>query len=192
MGILTRQHLLEMGFKSLGENIFISDKASFYGIDKISIGNNVRIDDFTVLSAGKGGIEIGDFIHIAVYTSIIGAGKVTLSDYCNISSRVSIYSSNDDYSGDFMTNPMVPSDFLNVTHAPVVVGKHVIIGSGSLILPGVTLHSGVAIGAHSVVKKDCEPDYIYAGNPLKQIKKRSVQLYTLEKKLLAKLKQNNE
>ncbi|MFP1454295.1 acyltransferase [Escherichia coli] len=95
----------------------------------------MRIDDFCVFSAGKGGIYIGNYIHIAVYSSLIGSEKIVLSDYSNISSRVSIYSSNDDYSGRFMSNPMIPAEFTNVTHAPVIIGKHVIIGSGSIVLP---------------------------------------------------------
>lgn len=108
---------------------------------------------FCVLSAGSGGIDIANYVHIAVYTSLIGAGRISLGNYCNLSSRVSIYSSSDDYSGMTMTNPMVPSQYTNVTHAPVMLGKHVIVGSGAVILPGVTLEDGVAIGALSLVRK---------------------------------------
>lgn len=183
MAFLTEKQLLEKGFASIGENVLISDKASFYGTDNIYIGSNVRIDDFCVLSAGVGGIEIGDYIHIAVYSSIIGAGKVTLSNFCNISSRVSIYSSNDDYSGLFMTNPMVPSECTNVTYADVTLGKHVIIGSGSVILPGVTLYEGVAVGSLSMITKDCEAFGVYIGIPAKKIKNRKSELLKYEEVL---------
>ncbi|ELM3753263.1 hypothetical protein RYR31_004498, partial [Aeromonas dhakensis] len=140
MAYLNVQQLQDMGFLSIGSNVLISDKASIYGAARIRIGSNVRIDDFCVLSAGSGGIDIGDYIHIAVYSSLIGAGKIIISDFCNISSKVAIYSSNDDYSGSFMTNPMVPSEYTNVKHADVKLEKHVVIGSGSLLLPGITLH----------------------------------------------------
>lgn len=179
MAFLTEKQLFEVGFASFGENVLISDKATFYGTDKIHIGSNVRIDDFCVLSAGQGGIQIGNYIHIAVYSSIIGAGKVTLSDFCNISSRVSIYSSNDDYSGQYMTNPMVPSEFTNVTHSPVYLGEHVIIGSGTVILPGVTLYEGVAIGALSFVTKNCEEYGIYTGAPARLLKLRTNRIKSL-------------
>jgi galactoside O-acetyltransferase len=99
MAMLPASDVQRLGFERVGLNAQISDKASFYGASRISLGNNVRIDDFCVLSAGAGGISIGDHVHIAVYSSLIGAGRITLSDFCNISSRVAIYSSSDDYSG---------------------------------------------------------------------------------------------
>lgn len=183
MTFLTEKQLNEMGFAALGSNVLISDKASIYGAQRIKIGNNVRIDDFCVLSSGEGGIEIGDFIHIAVFSSLIGAGKITLSDFVNISSRVSIYSSNDDYSGQYMTNPIVPAEYTNVTHADVKLGKHVIIGSGCVVLPGVTLHEGAAVGALSLVTKDCDEFGIYIGSPAKKIKNRKRDLLALERNL---------
>ncbi|EFC56516.1 TPA: acyltransferase [Enterobacter cancerogenus] len=184
MAILTREEIEQIGFASVGENVLISTKASFYGASKIHIGNHVRIDDFCVISAGDGGIFLGSYIHIAVYSSLIGAGKITLMDFSNISSRVSIYSSNDDYSGQFMTNPMVPAQLTNVTHASVLIGKHAIIGSGTIVLPGVTIGNGVAIGALSLVKNDCEDFFIYAGNPIKKIKERCRELIEQENKLI--------
>ena len=154
-----------------------------YNPEKISLGNNVRIDDFCVLSAGEGGIEIGDYIHIAVFTSLIGRGRITVRDFCNFSSRVSVYSSNDDYSGDHMTNPMVPSEFTGVTHAEVQIGKHVIIGSGSIVLPGVVLEEGVTIGALSLANRSCQSFGIYAGVPARRIGERRRNLLELEEAL---------
>ena len=60
MAILTREEIEKMEFASVGNNVFISTKASFYGTSKIHIGNNVRIDDFCVISAGEGGVYIGN------------------------------------------------------------------------------------------------------------------------------------
>ena len=181
MGVLSRELIKKIGFSSVGENVLISDRASFYNPSRISIGSNVRIDDFCVLSAGAEGINIGSYIHIGVFSSLIGAGKITLCDFCNISSRVSVYSSNDDYSGSAMTNPLLPSKYTNVTHDNVFMHKHVIVGSGSVILPGVTLGEGAAIGALSLVKRDCNAFYIYGGNPLRQIRARKRDLLELEK-----------
>lgn len=183
MSYLTRDKILEMGFKHVGENCLLSDKASYYNCNNISIGDNTRVDDFAVLSAGVGGINIGSYVHIAIGASFIGAGKISLKDFSNVSSRVSIYSSNDDYSGEYMTNPMVPKEFTNVSHADVTIGRHVIIGSGSVVLPGVTLEDGVAIGALSLVNKSCEEFSIYIGTPIRKVKNRSKNLLKVEKDL---------
>ena len=155
-----------------------------YGASRISLGSNVRIDDFCVLSTGMSGISIGSHVHIGVCSSLIGAGRITLSDFCNVSSRVAIYSSNDDYSGATLTNPTVPSEYTGVTHADVFLGKHVIVGSGSVILPGVTLEEGVAVGALSLVRNRCEAG-IYAGNPARRIKARKRDLLELEQRFMA-------
>lgn len=181
MAFLSKEQIESMGFKSVGENILLSDKASYYNCKNIDIGNNTRIDDFCVLSAGEGGIEIGCHVHIAIGVSIMGAGKIMIDDFAGLSSRVSIYSSNDDYSGEYMTNPMIPSEFTNVTHGAVSIGKHVIVGSGSVILPNLTLEEGVAIGALSLVTKDCDAFGVYIGTPAKKVKERKRDLLELEK-----------
>lgn len=184
MAFLPRHELEKLGFASLGVDVSISDKASLYNTGRISIGSHVRIDDFCILSGGPGGIEIANYVHIAAYSSLIGAGKIILSDFSNLSSRVSIYSSNDDYTGASLTNPTIPENYKDVTHKDVMVGRHVIIGSGSIVLPGVILEEGVAVGALSLVMKRCEAFSIYAGNPAKRIKGRSRELLEVERRFL--------
>lgn len=185
MAMLSREAIEALGFESVGDNVQISDRASFYGTSRIALGSNIRIDDFCVLSAGVGGISVGDHVHVAVYSLLIGAGRITLSDFCNISSRVAIYSSSDDYSGATMTNPTVPSEYTGVIHADVFLDKHVIVGSGSVILPGVTLEEGVAVGALSLVNKNCKAFGIYADNPARRIKERKRDLLELEQRFMA-------
>lgn len=185
MAMLSRAAIEAMGFASLGENVMISDRASIYNAARISLGSNVRIDDFCVLSAGEGGITIGNYVHIAAFCSLLGAGSIRLADFSGLSSRVSIYSSSDDYSGAALTNPTVPAQYTSVQHADVILKKHVIVGCGAVILPGVTLSEGVAVGALSLVHKSCEAFSIYSGLPAKFIKARKRDLLALEEQLLA-------
>lgn len=177
------QELRALGLCRIGEDVRISRKASLHSPARISIGHHVRIDDYCVLSAGEGGIEIGDYVHIAVFCSLIGAGRIVLSDFSNLSSRVAVYSSNDDYSGEFLTNPTVPVRYSGVTHAGVHLGRHAIVGSGAVILPGVIIGEGVAVGALSLVKKDCRDFGIYSGVPARLIGERSRRLLDLEQQL---------
>lgn len=177
------KELQKMGFASLGKNVKISIKASLYGVSRISIGNNVRIDDFCVLSAGENGIEIGNYVHISFFCSIIGPEKVILKDFSGLSSRVSIYSSSDDYSGNYLTNPTVDKSFTNMSHGPVTLNKHVIIGSTSVILPNVEIGEGSAVGALSLVAKSCGEFQIISGVPAKFIMFRSKKLLKLVNQL---------
>jgi dTDP-4-amino-4,6-dideoxy-D-glucose acyltransferase len=176
MGYYTETQLLELGFKSIGENVLISDKASIYGIQNISIGSNVRIDDFCIISAGEKGIFIGDYVHIACYTSLIGSEKIVIGDYCGISARCSIYSSSDDYSGEFLFGPTINEAFKKILTSPVTINDYSIIGVNSVVLPGVEIGKGVAIGALSLVNKSLEEWYIYVGCPVKKIKPRKKDL----------------
>ena len=187
MAMLNREAIEKMGFAALGENVLISDRASIYGAKRIALGSNVRIDDFCVLSAGEGGIEIGSFVHLAVGALLIGAANIKLDDFSGLSSRVSIYSSTDDYSGAALTNPVVPAEYTNVQSAAVHLKRHVIVGSGSVVLPGVVLEEGAAIGALSLVHKNCDPFTIYSGNPARRISSRKQDLLEVERRFLASL-----
>ena len=62
----------KIGFKSIGNNVLISKKASFYNAETMVIGNNVRIDDFCILS---GIIEIRDYVHIAAYSGLFAGSE---------------------------------------------------------------------------------------------------------------------
>lgn len=179
----TEKELSNLGFKSIGENVLISNKSSIYNAKNISIGNNVRIDDFVILSPSSE-LIIGDYVHIACYASIIGKGKITISDFVGVSGRVSIYSSSDDYTGLAMTNPMIPEQFKKVNNGDVTLEKHVIIGAGSVILPNVTIGKGCAIGALTLINKDCEEFSIYSGNPANKIGKRLKRFLKYEKEFI--------
>jgi galactoside O-acetyltransferase len=79
MAFYQREALEKMGFKHLGENVKISDKASIYNHDLISVGDNSRIDDFCVLS---GNITIGRNVHIAVFCNMAGGELgITMEDF---------------------------------------------------------------------------------------------------------------
>jgi len=183
MAFLSKKELNKLNFKHLGENVLISDKCSIYNPSNISIGDNTRIDDFCILSAGDGGIEIGRYVHISCFASILGKGKVTMKDYSGISSRVTVFSSSDVYDGEWMTNPTIPSHLTNVKHKDVVIGKHVVVGAHTVILPGVILEDGCSVGALSLVTKSSNGRFIYSGIPAKKLKPRKDNIFNLEKEL---------
>jgi dTDP-4-amino-4,6-dideoxy-D-glucose acyltransferase len=175
--------LAALGLASYGADVKIDAAARFYGAGRIELGSHVRIDAFTVLSAGEGGIRIGSRVHIAAFGFMAGAGPIELEDFANISGRVSIYSSNDDYTGAALTGPTIPDELCDVQVAPVRICRHAIIGAGSVILPGVTIGEGAAVGALSIVKRDVEPFTIVAGPDARVIGERKRDLLELESRL---------
>ena len=68
--------------------------------------------------------------------------------------------------------------------APVFLGRHVIIGSGSVILPGCTIGEGSSVGALSLVTKNLDSWGVYVGAPARLAKARSKKLLDLEKRLM--------
>lgn len=170
--------LEKIGLKSFGSNVKISRNANFYNAEQITVGSDVRIDDFCIFS---GKISIGNNVHIAAYSAVYGGKKgVEIGDYANLSSRISVYASCDDYSGETMTNPTIPEQFKNVHHAPVYIGRHVIIGAMSVVLPGVSIAEGSSFGAFSFINHDSEEWSINVGIPFRKIKDRSRNLLKLE------------
>ena len=174
MPFLTREQIERIGFADVGTNVFISDKASFYNPSKISMGDNIRIDDFCILSAGSGGIELGDIVHIACHATLIGEAKIKIGTLCGVSSKVAIYSTNDDYSGHSLQGgKLIQERHRNPTIKPVTMEDYTIIGALSVVLPGVTIEEGTVVGALSFVRKSLKPWGVYTGNPLRYVKKRS-------------------
>jgi len=177
----SQDELNTLGFKSIGENVLISRYARFYDIQYITIGNHVRIDDFCILS---GNIFIGNYIHISAFCALYGSKGIILHDFSGLSPRTTIFSASDDFSGDFLTGPMVGKEYTNVKGGEVTIGEYTQIGANSIILPNLKIGEGVAVGALSLVNKSIDSWGIYGGIPVKFIRKRSKGLINCKKKLL--------
>ena len=87
-----------------------------------------------------------------------------------------------------MTNPTIPEKYKNIIYGKVIIKKHSIIGSGTTILPNVTLEEGTSVGANSLVNKSTEPWGIYIGSPIRRLKDRKKDLLKLEKEFLESTK----
>lgn len=176
----TEDELKELNFKSIGKNVLISKKASIYGTSNITIGNNVRIDDFCILS---GEIEIGDYVHISAYTALYGKNKIKIGDFCGCSARTTIYSASDDFSGDYMISPMVPEELTNVQGGPVILENYVQLGANTTVMPNLVIYEGAVTGTFTLVRHSLEPWTINIGIPSKVLKKRNKNVMNLSKKI---------
>lgn len=183
LAFLSADELAAMGFARIGRDVQISDKAALYGVQAMSIGDHVRVDDFCVLS---GRIVIGRNVHLSVFCHVAGGSEgVAFEDFSGLSPACHVFTQSDDYSGNALTNPTVPPEFRFETRRPVRLGRHCIVGTHSLIFPGVDLADGCAVGAMSMVTRSTQPWGVYAGVPARRIKDRSRQVLELEARYLA-------
>lgn len=165
----SKQDLKDMGLNCIGKNVLISKFARIYNPDRLFIGNNVRIDDFCILT---GEIKLHNFIHISAGCYLYGKNGIEINSYSGMSPKSIIYSAVDDFSGDFLINPMVPDQYTNVTGGKVVLEKYTQLGSATIVLPNVTIAEGVVSGAYTFINKSFEPWQIIGGIPAKKIKNR--------------------
>ena len=179
----SNKELRAMGFKSLGKRVLICRTCKIYHTDQITIGDDVEIDDFTILN---GNIDIGSHIHISSHCELYsGASRIVLGDYVGISSMCAFYALTDDYVGPYMQNPTVPPRFRHLTEEPVLIDRHVLIATGCTILPGVHIGEGCSFGAKSLISRSTEPWGVYAGVPCRRIKERDRGILEVEQQLLA-------
>ncbi|KAA6101327.1 MULTISPECIES: acyltransferase [unclassified Pantoea] len=183
-GYYTEHELNSFGFKHVGRQVMVAKNCTIIGLHNITLGDHVRIDGFsTLVAAGDGYLTLGSYIHIGGYCAVLAGAGVEMEDFSGLSQGVKIYSKSDDYSGEFMTNPTVPAHLTGVTSGKVVLGRHVIVGSQSIIMPGLTLAEGTAVGANSLITRDTEAWSIYFGSPAKKINSRQRNPLELEKQI---------
>jgi acetyltransferase-like isoleucine patch superfamily enzyme len=158
-------------FKSIGKNTTIYPLAKFIYPRNISIGDESVIDDFAFLYASGKGIEIGKFCHITVHCTLMAGGKITIKDFTGIGPNCVILAESDDYNGNGFIGLQVFGDkYRKRVELDVTFEKHVHVGAGSIILPGITLGEGCSIGAGSLVTKSMPAWTICFGSPCKPIK----------------------
>ncbi|WP_238701911.1 acyltransferase [Helicobacter bilis] len=171
MSYLTQHELLSLDFKSLGKNVLISSKASLYDTHLMILDDNVRIDDFCVIS---GNVYLGKSVSIAPFCLIAGGSKsedlqkggVIIGDHSVFAYGVRAFSRSDNY---------VTTNKDEVYIDRVVIGHHCICGTNSVIYAGSRLGDYVSVGALSFVKGVCEDYSVYVGTPAKLLKR--VKLY---------------
>lgn len=170
---------------SVGENVSVNRSVVFYSPQNIRIGSNVRIDCFCVIAAGPDGISIGNHVHIGAYSALFGsAGHISMEPFSAVSARVMVFTSSDDYSEGYLTNPTIPAKYKKLRTGDVLLSKHALVGCGSVVMPGVTLGVGASAGAMTFIHRDVADFAVVFGNPMRVVAARSRRLFELEAELL--------
>lgn len=176
---LNEEEVAGLGLRRYGKNVLIGRHAVIYNPDQLELGNDVRIDDFTIIS---GKVIMGSYIHVSQFCGIYGGDKgIIMEDFSGLSAKCSVYAVSDDYTGLSMTNPMVPAKYKPTAISKAVhIGKHAIIGCNSVVLPGVDIPEGAAVGSLSCVTHSLEPWSINTGIPAKKKSDRHRDILELE------------
>jgi acetyltransferase-like isoleucine patch superfamily enzyme len=117
------------------------------------------------------GYRVGHDVYIGEDLLIIDEpsdrGMVSIGDRAAVSPRVTlVVSSRPNFS---RIAPYVP-----VKHAPVTIGNDAWLGTGVVILPGITIGEGAVVAANSVVTRDVQPYMMVGGAPARAIRQVSV------------------
>ena len=144
-------------------DVKVFEYTKIIGIENIDFGKYIIIDDFVLIYA-KEKIRIGNYVHIASYTSVSGGGAFTMEDFSGLASGCRVITGSDDFKDWGFGNPTISEQFRNVHTGAVKLERFSIVGANSVILPEVTIGEGATVAANSVITKDLEPWGIYIGN----------------------------
>jgi acetyltransferase-like isoleucine patch superfamily enzyme len=170
VGMKLRQLTYRFRFGEMGRNVLIGTGVHLTMPKRIKVADYVFIDHHVTLDALAGEIVIGRRIHIAPYAIIAGAGGVYLDDYAAVGAFARVYSHSEaPVDGKRMSGPMIPEDMKGMITAPVRVAKDGLVGTGAVVLPGVTIGEGAIVAANSLVTAHTTlpPWTIWAGVPAK-------------------------
>lgn len=166
----SEKELSYLGLKYIGDNVKISRKSSFYNVSEIEIGDNVRVDDFCILS---GNIKIGSFVHLSAYVALYGNSGIEICSYSGVSAHSVIYSEVDDFTQRCLIGPMYSYEQRCLKRGKVILKEYTQVGAHCVVMPGVMIAEGGVVGAMSFVNHDLlSPWSVYAGIPVRKIKER--------------------
>jgi acetyltransferase-like isoleucine patch superfamily enzyme len=157
---------------TLGRHVFVDRDVVIYHAGKtgrVDIGDSVHIYQGACLETGDGGVlTIGERTSVHAGCRLMAHGAAIV-----IGSRVALAPGCALYPYDHGTALGVPIDEQPITsRGAIVIGDEAWLGTGTIVLSGVTIGRGAVIGAGSVVTRDVPPDSIAAGNPARVLGER--------------------
>lgn len=141
------------GELQLGARVYLSGQSCFY-----FVGN----------ASPPPLIEIGDDVFIGNACTLSVTRRIVIGSHCLIAPGVRIHDNDGHPINVALRLAKAPPSSEDAQ--PVVIGRNVWVGAGSLILKGVSIGDNTVIGASSVVTSSVPGNTIVAGNPAKVIR----------------------
>lgn len=193
LGFFLRKHLFARLFFKAGRGLNFGRDISLRCPGRMTLGDNVTIDDGCALDArgteAPGDLRIGprtliargtillvksNFLRIGADGSIgsncviSAVSGIEIGDHCIMAGQC--YVGGGRYKMELGQGPMVTQGL--ETKGPVKIGNDVWIGASVTILDGVSIGDGAIVAAGAVVTADVAENAIVAGMPARQIRMR--------------------
>lgn len=152
----------------------IDSSVRIYGAELKSADDTHRVDAFCVIT---GNVWLGRRVHVASGCRLLGSsGRIVLGDASAVSMGSTLLTATDDYVSGHAMGPTIPDEYRNVTTGNVILEPFAVVGAHSVVMPGVTLGWGAAVGACSFVNCDIPAGEVWAGVPARRIGSRNMLL----------------
>lgn len=168
-GFFLRSSYWKARLKHLGTDTLIDQNVDIWGAANVSIGSHSHIDTSVRLAAGerrhgqRGSINIGNHVHLGPGVHIAGRGGVQIGDFVGVSANTHLYSATntiqrpEDPGQLISMSHMAPHDQQHVIERPIIVEDYAFIGLKASIMPGVRIGRGAVIHANAEVTRSVPP-----------------------------------
>lgn len=187
-GWMSDDQLQGLQLAGLGTNVQIGHSVKIIGAENITIGSNVVICDFTLIVAAQGFLDLHDHVYIGSHCYLGCAGGITIKNFAGCATGCRLISQSEYYSGQYLPAAATLESAIDVSQyapqdcRPIVFEKYTMLGANSVVLPGVVLKEGAAVGAMSLVTKSLVPWTVYFGSPARRLKRRKQRPIDLEQR----------
>ena len=165
-----KQYRLTRKIGSFGKGIAIEENVKFQRYpENIALGNYLLIKEGARIcpTNPSAKISIGDWTTVGQHTFIFASDRISIGANCLIAPFCYLVDGNHGTQKDRLIREQ------KLMCSPIVIEDDVWLGTGTKILPGVTVGKGCVVGAGSVVTQDLPSYSLCAGAPAKVIGQRS-------------------
>jgi acetyltransferase-like isoleucine patch superfamily enzyme len=158
---------LEEGCQIMG----LSRRGIVFG-DRCTVGRGAMISPTGILGGEPGdGLRMGDNANIGHYAIIGCSGFIEIGARVLMGPHVCLIAEN-----HVIDDPDLTLKEQGVERAPIVIEDDVWLGSGAIVVAGVTVGRGSVVAAGAVVTEDVRPGSIVAGVPARLVRSRGERL----------------
>lgn len=158
--------------KSCGKDVFISERVEIRRPHLVSIGSHIAIDSGFYCTVN---VDIGDYVHIAPYVTVIGGekGRFKMDHFSSLAAGARVICGGEKHQGEGLVGPTIPTPYKDeIDYSPVIIERFASVGTNAVVMPGVTVAEGSVVAIGSVVTASTKPWTIYVGNPARPFKVR--------------------